>query len=155
MKHIYVSLAVPILLTTGCASSPKDTHTAYVSPLKYDHFDCTQIASEMDHVNRKTTQLYMQLKKESDADNAQMAAGLVLFWAALFFLEGGDGPQAAEYTNMKGDSEALRVAALSKKCGLEHIPTAEQIVLLMKLFQSVRRPVCLASRRTRYTHCLL
>jgi hypothetical protein len=48
-----------------------------------------------------------------------MGVGLVLFWPALFFLEGGDGPEAAEYAQLKGEFEALRENSIQKKCGIE------------------------------------
>ena len=60
--------------------------------------------------------LYTSLDDEADADEAQMAIGLILFWPALFFLEGGDGPEAAEYAQLKGESEALERAAIAKRC---------------------------------------
>lgn len=47
-----------------------------------------------------------------------MAAGIILFWPALFFLEGGDGPQAAEYSRLKGEREALQQALVQKKCSI-------------------------------------
>lgn len=59
------------------------------------------------------------MKKTADNDTAQMAIGMILFWPTLFLLEGGDGPQAAEYARIKGELEALETASLRKKCGLE------------------------------------
>jgi hypothetical protein len=47
-----------------------------------------------------------------------MAVGLVLFWPALFFLEGGDGPEAAEYACLKGEVDALEQVAIQKKCDM-------------------------------------
>ena len=46
-----------------------------------------------------------------------MAVGMLLFWPALFFLEGGDSPEAAEYSRLKGEVEALNEASMLKKCG--------------------------------------
>jgi hypothetical protein len=40
---------------------------------------------------------YNKLQKTTENDQAQMAVGMILFWPALFFLEGGDGAEAAEY----------------------------------------------------------
>jgi predicted peptidase len=104
------------VLVSGCASNPDKIKTAYVSPLKYANFSCAQIAAEMDHIGRSTTQLYQSLQSESKADNWQMGVGLLLFWPSLFFLEGGDGPEAAEYSQLKGDYEALRQASNQKEC---------------------------------------
>jgi hypothetical protein len=69
--------------------------------------------------HNRTNKLYHNLKKEADADGAQMAVGLVLFWPALLFLEGGDGPEAAEYAQLKGEFEALRENSVQKKCDID------------------------------------
>ena len=55
---------------------------------------------------------------ERSADNWQMGVGLILFWPSLFFLEGGDGPEASEYAQLKGNFEALRVNSVQKKCSI-------------------------------------
>ena len=107
------------LVLTACATNPDKIDAAYVSPLKYKDYDCDQIAMEMDYVGQRTTKLYTRLKKEANADSAQMGVGLILFWPALFFLEGGDGPEAAEYAQLKGEFEALRENSVQKKCGIE------------------------------------
>ena len=73
---------------------------------------------EMDYVGQRTTELYTRLKSERKKDNAQMGVGLVLFWPALIFLEGGDGPEAAEYAQLKGNYEALQDNAIQRKCGI-------------------------------------
>ncbi len=126
MKKSPLLLTLPILLA-ACASNPDKIDAAYVSPLKYKDYDCSQIAMEMDHVARRTTKLYARLKSERNADNWQMGIGLVLFWPSLFFLEGGDGPEAAEYAQLKGEHEALRVSSVQKKCGIES-KSPEQII---------------------------
>jgi hypothetical protein len=113
------TVAITACLLTACASNPDKIDAAYVSPLKYQDYDCKQIAMEMDYVGQRTTKLYTRLKKERQKDNAQMGVGLVLFWPALFFLEGGDGPEAAEYAQLKGEFEALRENSVQKKCGIE------------------------------------
>lgn len=111
--------ALTFLSVAGCASNPDKIDAAYVSPLKYKDFDCDQIALEMDYVGQRTTKLYSRLKKEHGKDQAQMGVGLVLFWPALFFLEGGDGPEAAEYAQLKGEFEALRENSVQKRCQIE------------------------------------
>lgn len=119
MKPKVVIISMVFCLLTACASNPDKIDAAYVSPLKYRNYDCDQIALEMDYVGQRTTKLYTRLKKERNKDNAQMGIGLVLFWPALFFLEGGDGPEAAEYAQLKGEFEALRDNSVQKKCRIE------------------------------------
>lgn len=110
--------AVSALLAAGCASNPDKLDATYVSPLQYTNYDCQQIGTEQAHIERRTSELYTRLKNERQKDNAQMGVGLLLFWPALFFLEGGDGPEASEYARLKGEYEALRTVAVDKKCGL-------------------------------------
>ena len=80
------------------------------------------IAAELDRVTRRATELHQSLKKEADADAAQMAVGLVLFWPTLLFIEGGDGPEATEYARLKGERDTLERAVIMKKCDTGIIP---------------------------------
>ncbi len=105
-----------LLYLSACATEPEKISASYVSDLQYQNFDCEQIAAETARVQRRVNNLYTSLDDEADADEAQMAIGLILFWPALFFLEGGDGPEAAEYAQLKGESEALERAAIAKRC---------------------------------------
>ena len=41
------------------------------------------------------------------------------FWPVLLALEGGDGPNTAQYSQLKGEYEALRQNVVQKKCGFE------------------------------------
>ena len=105
MKFFLALLTASLLI--GCATQPKDLPTAYVSPLQYQNYSCDQIAMEMNRVSRKVNELRGDLKEEADNDSAQMAIGLIIFWPALFFLEGGDGADATEFSRLKGEFEAL------------------------------------------------
>lgn len=127
MRYSSSYCLVALALIAGCASNPNKIDAAYVSPLKYKNYDCDQIAMEMDHVGRRTTILEQSLQKERTADNWQMGVGLVLFWPALFALEGGDGPEATEFAQLKGDYEALRTVSVEKKCSID-TRSPEQII---------------------------
>jgi len=117
MKRTIITLAAVAALT-GCASKPSNIEAAYVSPVKYDSFTCAQIQQETAAVERRVNDLRESLDREAKADAWQMGVGLVLFWPALFALEGGDGAEAALYSQLKGEAEALRVAHLKKNCGV-------------------------------------
>jgi hypothetical protein len=122
-------LFLSLFLVAGCATNPKKISAAYVSPHIYKDYDNDQIIMEMDYIGQRTAELYNSLAAEAGADTAQMAIGLVLFWPALFFLEGGDGPEAAEYARLKGEYEALRKIAVQRKISLNEIPPSpEQII---------------------------
>lgn len=128
MKPI-ILLSIILAIFNGCATSPDKIPASYVSPLIYKDYDDDQIIAEMDHVGRRTTELYNSLKKKSSGDNAQMALGLILFWPVLFALEGGDGPEAAEYARLRGEYEALRRVAVQRKIGLEKLPPSPQEIV--------------------------
>ncbi|WP_205743072.1 hypothetical protein [Halioglobus maricola] len=127
-KNMLAAVTVGALtLTVGCASNPDKIGAAYVSTAKYQQFSCPQVAEEMDYVGQRTRTLYNQLKRERTADNWQMGVGLVLFWPALFALEGGDGPEAAEYANLQGEYEALRKTSIQKNCAISALSPEEII----------------------------
>lgn len=111
-------IALSVVLLSGCASRPTEIQAQYVSPLQYKDYDCDQVSAELGRISRKTAQLFGQLDKTASNDEAQMAVGMILFWPALFFLEGGDGAEAAEYARLKGEFDALEQAAIQKKCDM-------------------------------------
>jgi hypothetical protein len=125
MKALAVgAMSVLMAIMVGCASQPDQMDKQYVSPIQYQALECAQISLEMERTSRRINELYTSLKKAADNDATQMGVGLILFWPTLFFLEGGDGPQAAEYSRLKGGYEALESVAIEKKCS---VPTTAKI----------------------------
>jgi len=61
------------------------------------------------------------LEAEAATDDAQFWSGVV-FLFPLFWLEGGDGIDAAEYSRLKGEFIALKDAAIKKQCDPQIIP---------------------------------
>lgn len=126
---IAAATATFMLAVTGCATHPDKIATASVSPLQYQNHDCAQIGAELERVSGRANELYAGLKKDADNDTAQMTVGMILFWPTLFFLEGGDGPEAAEYAKLKGEKDALEKVAIQKRCQLPAtITTAKESV---------------------------
>ena len=113
----YGILTVTVALA-ACASSPDKIPAQYVSELQYQSYDCQQLEMEARRISARTGDLYRSVKKLSDNDSAQMGVGLILFWPTLFFLEGGDGPEAAEYARLKGEADAIERSGISKKCSI-------------------------------------
>lgn len=112
-----------MMLIAGCATKPEKLPTTYVSPLSYKDHDCDQMVVEMDNISRRKSELFSQLKKTASNDSGQMALGLLL-WPSLFFLEGGDGPEATEYSRLKGEHLALEKAMVIKKCSIDLSPSS-------------------------------
>jgi len=119
MKKLFgkwLLMVLIFMLMLGCATAPKKITATYVSPTIYKDYSCEQITQELERVNRRANELYNSLNKEANADKAQMTVGMLLFWPALLFLEGGDGPEATEYARLKGEREALNKMAIQKGC---------------------------------------
>jgi len=108
---------LPLILLAGCASSTDEIATAYVSPLQYQDFSCKQLSSEIARVSRRAQEVASNVNKNAEGDSTAMAVGLILFWPALFFID-GDTPQAQEYARLKGEFDALEQAGIQKECGL-------------------------------------
>lgn len=117
VKHM--SACIVILTISACASQPEDIPTQYVSEVAYQSYTCDQLAMESRRISTRTGELYNRVKKTADDDEAQMGVGLILFWPTLFFLEGGDGPEAAEYARLKGEANAIDRANIRKNCGTQ------------------------------------
>lgn len=114
----YLCLLAGTMLVSACAKSTTEIPAQYVSPLQYQAHNCQQIAAELATVSQRVSELGGQVNKTASDDNAQMGVGLILFWPALFFLD-GDTPQANEYARLKGEFEALEKASIQKNCGLK------------------------------------
>jgi len=110
-----ITAVISSVAIVGCSSSPKSIDAVYVSPAVYASYDCDQITQEMTRVGRRVAEVSGHQKDEHGKDAAAMGVGLVLFWPALFFLAGGND-RAEELGRLKGESEALEIAAIQKKC---------------------------------------
>ena len=125
MKKLIAAVAVSVCVV-GCATKPEKIQAVYVAPQTYAAYDCGQIATEMESVSQRTSALYTSLKKEANADAWQMGVGMLLFWPALFALEGGDGPEASEYAYLKGQYKALHSNAIQRKCHMAGLPPSPE-----------------------------
>jgi hypothetical protein len=118
MRFLPIATLTAATMLVGCASNPNNIDAIYVTPLKYATYSCNQIAQEMGYVEQRTNVLYQNLQRKRTNDNWAMGVGMVLFWPALFALDGGDGPEATEYAQIKGEYEALRQNSVDKSCNI-------------------------------------
>jgi hypothetical protein len=116
MKRFVGIAATVSICLSGCATSPNRISAAYVSPLKYQNYDCQQIGFEQANVERRTNELYHRLKNRNNSDNWMMGIGLLVAWPALLFMKGNNGAENTEYAQLKGDYEALRTVSVQRKC---------------------------------------
>lgn len=107
-------LASAFVLTTtiaGCFNMPTPTSQitgSYTSGLKYDGFDCSRLSTELDSVARPENQLVIAQEQRVKSSQAQA------FWWGFGH---GDGIEASELANVRGEKEALRTAIDAKGCG--------------------------------------
>jgi outer membrane murein-binding lipoprotein Lpp len=115
MKYVLLSTLAALVLA-GCASKSQDVTAAYVSPVAYQSFTCDQLQQEAEGVSARAAVAAGQQDKARKNDQLKTAVGVVLFWPVLLFNE-GDGQNAAELSNLKGQMNAIQAASTKKKCG--------------------------------------
>lgn len=113
-----VLLFAVLLVLAGCAKRSSEIATSYVSSVAYESYSCKQLQLEAMRISRRTADLQFRIDDNADGDETAMAVGLILFWPALFFID-GDKPETYEYARMKGEMDAIEVASIQKECGFK------------------------------------
>ncbi len=129
MRNVYKNslvCAIGFSALVGCATPPEEMHAAYVSPTQFNGLNCAQLSEELERVSGREIELHAQLKTLADDDATQMGVGLILLWPTLFFLEGGDGVQAAEYSRLKGEGDAVEKMMIRNQCSNELMAPVKQ-----------------------------
>ncbi|WP_299202256.1 hypothetical protein [uncultured Amphritea sp.] len=104
------------VLVSGCASNSRELEAAHVSTAGYKGLSCPELHAELQSSINIVHELAGVLDEKAEGDKAQMAIGMILFWPALFALEGGDGAEAAEFSRVKGEINAMENVAILKEC---------------------------------------
>src|SRR6476646_9219579 len=104
-KYTIFIIAVSLILG-GCASRSENISAAYVSPISYQSWSCTQITEEAARVSSRAAQMAGVQDSKATGDAVATSVGVVLFWPALFFIK-GDSTTAAELARLKGEMEAI------------------------------------------------
>lgn len=94
-------------LVSGCSSNPKNIDASYVSALKYRQYSCSDLDTEIEAIDKRTANLRKKLRNSGYTTALGMTAGLVLGWPAMLFMSGGSGTAATEYSQLKGERDAL------------------------------------------------
>ena len=98
------------MFLSGCANMPTPTSQitgSYTSGLTYENFSCTKLLVEVDSLARRENQLV--IAQEQRVKTSQMQA----FWWGFGT---GDGIEASELANVRGEKEAARKAMSKKGC---------------------------------------
>lgn len=110
-KSKVVTLVIaPLALFAGCMNMPTPTSQitgSYTSSFKYESFDCQRLSVELDSLARRENQLVIAQEQRIKTSMVQA------FW---FGYGTGDGIEASELANVRGDKEAARSSMEAKVC---------------------------------------
>lgn len=115
-KNIIAALCCAAALT-ACAKSSGNVEAAYVSPALYEGMNCTQLSEEARRVATRANAVAGVQDKNATRDAVATTAAAVIFWPAAFFIR-GNGTNAAELAQLKGQLETIQMVSEQKKCGL-------------------------------------
>ena len=109
MKRVLLT-GVAIVLLSGCLNMPTppvQIAGSYVSNLNYESFDCPRLRAEFDSLSRRESQL--AAAQDQRVRTSQMQA----FWWGF---GQGDGIEATELANVRGQKEAVQTAIATRNC---------------------------------------
>lgn len=113
MKRLFgVSVCTFFALTTlsGCTNMPtppSEITATYVSPLKYENVDCARLSSELASLSNRESELAIAQNKRIDGSALQVF---------VYGVGPGDGIEANELANVRGEKSAVRNAMKTKSC---------------------------------------
>ncbi|WP_436638034.1 hypothetical protein [Microbaculum sp. FT89] len=114
---VFIVAAGAVLSATGCAKRADQISASYVSPIAYQNYTCEQIAQESLRISARAQQVAGTQDKKASRDAVAMGVGIVIFWPALFAIN-GDDQQTAELARLRGEMEALEQASIQKNCNI-------------------------------------
>ena len=113
MKKILILLALSVTTLSffaGCMNmptKPSQITGSYTSGLKYENFECSRLSVELDSLARRENQLAIAQEQRFKTSEIQA------FWWGY---GQGDGIEASELANVRGEKEAIRRAMDVKDC---------------------------------------
>lgn len=105
-----VLIGMAVIAFSGCMNMPtppSQITSAYTSGLNYKNFSCEELAAEQASLARRENQLVIAQEQRVKTSNVQA------FWWGY---GQGDGVEASELANVRGEKEAVRRALDSKGC---------------------------------------
>ena len=113
MKRILV-IGLIVTLLVGCSRHSSKIEATYVSPLQFQHLECSQVAEELNRIEESLVEVVKIHDDEHGKDVAAVIGTLVLWPAALMFAGGGDRKE--EISRYRGEAKALEEVAIQKDC---------------------------------------
>ena len=116
MKSIVLT-ATALALLAGCAQQAEDITASAVSPFAYERLSCAELDTEARRVARRLEILSIAQDEKAKQDAQFTSIGMILFWPALFMVEGND-QTAGHVAQLKGEMVAMRDANRTNDCGI-------------------------------------
>ena len=113
LKGLWVILFTCLVSCMNMPTPPAQITGSYSSGLKYEEYDCSHLAAELDSLARRENQLVIAQEQRIKTSKVQA------FWMGY---GQGDGIEASELANVRGEKEAIRHAMESKRCLRRYIP---------------------------------
>jgi len=118
LQSAALSVAISAFLA-GCATMPTPPSQiagSYVSELKYESFDCSQLYVELDSLAARERQLVAAQQQRRKASQKQA------FWTGY---GPPDGIEAHRLATVRGEKDAVRRAMEAKECSVLAAPGTE------------------------------
>ncbi len=111
MKNVIYILAIFLMAAiSGCMNMPTPESQitgVYVSPVKYEDYDCSQLSTESSSLARRENVLITAQTQRYKTSETQA------FW---YGYGQGDGIEASELASVRGEKEAVRTSMQSHGC---------------------------------------
>tara|TARA_R110002095_G_scaffold169350_2_gene147034 strand:- start:1405 stop:1752 length:348 start_codon:yes stop_codon:yes gene_type:complete len=109
MKKTVFVITVGLSLSAcmNMPTPPAQITGSYTSGLKYEDYSCKKLGAEMNSLARRENQLITAQKQRYSSSKVQA------FWWGF---GSGDGVEASELANVRGEKEAVRNASEAKGC---------------------------------------
>ncbi len=118
MRGLVVLPMVATLALAGCASSSGNITASYVSPLQYQSYNCDQIAQEAQRVSAKVVELSGVQDQNATNDAVKTTLAVVIF-PLIALANSGNGQNAAQLGELKGQFDGLQQASIQKNCNIK------------------------------------
>lgn len=115
LRNVILAVAITSI-ASGCAARPRDIPATYVSPAKYDDYDCDRIRLERGQIQQALASASGAQYGARNRDVTFTGVGAVAFWPALFGLAASD--YAEQVSVIKGEYDAISRTADQKNCEL-------------------------------------
>jgi len=105
-------LVLTLVTLSACAKSPESIQAAYVSPVQYDAWTCSQLGEEASRVNDALTTASSQQRTARRNDTM----GVIFLGLPVSSLSGGNVTE--QVASLKGHRDVIAKAATRKDCSL-------------------------------------